>query len=105
LTVQAAHDDGETPMPTASGPAATATAAPGAGNADGVPGPVTVQTATAPASPSPAAAAAPASGGPAGSATGDVDALAQRLFPAVLRRIKAEFLLDRERRGVRTDPW
>jgi hypothetical protein len=27
------------------------------------------------------------------------------LFPAVLRRMKAELLLDRERRGVRTDPW
>ncbi len=65
------------------------------------PGTVTVQTAAAPA----AAPGAAGAGGGAASATGDVDALAQKLFPAVLRRMKAELLLDRERRGVRTDPW
>ena len=46
--------------------------------------------------------------GPAGAAPGgatDVDALAQRLFSPMLRRIKAELLLDRERRGMRTDAW
>ncbi len=64
------------------------------------PGTVTVQTAAAP-----AAARRGRRGRRRASATGDVDALAQKLFPAVLRRMKAELLLDRERRGVRTDPW
>jgi hypothetical protein len=31
--------------------------------------------------------------------------MAQKVFPSVLRRIKAELLVDRERRGTRTDPW
>ena len=66
---------------------------------------VTVQTAVAPPPASTPAGPAAAPGKGAGSATGDVDALAQKLFPAVLRRIKSELLLDRERRGVRTDPW
>lgn len=77
----------------------------GGGTAALGPDQVSVQTASAP--PATPGGAAPGAGGAAGgaSATGDVDALAQRLFPAVLRRIKAELLLDRERRGVRTDPW
>ena len=56
----------------------------------------------------PAAAAGSASGAtPGGAAQGgeDVEALAQRLFPPMLRRLKNEFLLDRERRGMRTDAW
>ncbi len=56
----------------------------------------------------PAAAVGGASGGgPPKAAAGseDVDALAQRLFPPMLRRLKNEFLLDRERRGIRTDAW
>ncbi len=51
----------------------------------------------------PGAAAAPA-GAAAGGAT-DVEALAQQLFNPMLRRMKAELLLDRERRGMRTDAW
>jgi hypothetical protein len=46
--------------------------------------------------------------GPPGAAPGgatDIDALAQRLFTPMVRRIKAELLLDRERRGMRTDAW
>jgi hypothetical protein len=106
VVVQAAA---EAPTPAAeTGPATSADGAvPEAGGGAAVgPGTVTVQTATAPPA-SPGAAAPGAAGGAAGgaSATGDVDALAQKLFPAVLRRIKAELLLDRERRGVRTDPW
>ena len=61
---------------------------------------------------SPAGGHAPAGGsasggGAAGAAGGgeDVDALAQRLFPPMLRRLKNELLLDRERLGVRTDAW
>ena len=49
-----------------------------------------------------------ATAGKAGAAPGgatDVEALAQRLFSPMLRRIKAELLLDRERRGMRTDAW
>jgi hypothetical protein len=34
-----------------------------------------------------------------------MDALAQKLLTPMLRRIKAELLLDRERRGLRTDTW
>ncbi len=34
-----------------------------------------------------------------------VEALAQRLLQPLLRRIRAELLLDRERRGLRTDSW
>jgi hypothetical protein len=57
--------------------------------------------------PAPAAAAGSAPGVAAGAAGAgeDVDALAQRLFPPMLRRFKNELLLDRERRGVRTDAW
>jgi hypothetical protein len=100
VSVQTAADDEPVaapgPDPAAGPPAGTGTATTG-------PGPVTVQTAAAPATAGAGPAAAPGKGG--GSATGDVDALAQKLFPAVLRRIKSELLLDRERRGVRTDPW
>ena len=54
-----------------------------------------------------AAAGSPAGAAPGGAARGgeDVEALAQRLFPPMLRRLKNEFLLDRERRGIRTDAW
>jgi hypothetical protein len=100
VSVQTAADDEPVaapgPDPAAGPPAGTGTATTG-------PGPVTVQTAAAPATAGAGPAAAPGKGG--ASATGDVDALAQKLFPAVLRRIKSELLLDRERRGVRTDPW
>ncbi len=63
--------------------------------------PVTADPAPAPAAGSAAGVATP---GAAGGAE-DVDALAQRLFPPMLRRLKNELLLDRERRGVRTDAW
>ena len=57
----------------------------------------------------PAAATGSASGAAPGGAAAqggeDVEALAQRLFPPMLRRLKNEFLLDRERRGMRTDAW
>ncbi|WP_219816669.1 hypothetical protein [Arthrobacter sp. ZGTC131] len=59
---------------------------------------------------SPAGPAAPASGrsmgapGTAGAATPDqLEELAKRLAGPLIRRIKAEMLLDRERRGLRTD--
>jgi hypothetical protein len=102
VSIQAAAQDQPVDVagtnPTEAGPHPEGTSAATTG-----PGAVTVQTAAAPAAAPAAAAGAPAKGG--GSATGDVDALAQKLFPAVLRRIKSELLLDRERRGVRTDPW
>jgi hypothetical protein len=45
--------------------------------------------------------------GAAGRAGGkeDDEELVQRLFPPILRRLKSELLLDRERRGRRTDAW
>jgi hypothetical protein len=48
---------------------------------------------------------APGPGGAAPGGATDVEALAQRLFQPILRRMKAELLLDRERRGLRTDAW
>lgn len=61
------------------------------------------------------AATSPATGASTGPSTGpstghggstdDMEALAQKLFGPMLRRIRAEMLLDRERRGLRTDSW
>jgi hypothetical protein len=50
------------------------------------------------------AAAAPADGG-AGAAPDpeQLEELARRLVPSLVRRLKAEMLVDRERRGLRTD--
>ncbi len=55
----------------------------------------------------PAAAAGGAGGGAGGGASSpeDVEALAQKLLVPMMRRIRAEMLLDRERRGLRTDSW
>ncbi len=58
--------------------------------------------------PSGATDGAPAAvGGAAGGATSpqEVEALAEKLFPPMLRRFRAEMLIDRERRGHRTDTW
>ncbi|THI95410.1 hypothetical protein E7Z54_19280, partial [Nocardioides sp.] len=33
------------------------------------------------------------------------EALARQLFPPMLRMIRSEFVVDRERRGIRTDRW
>ena len=57
------------------------------------------------AAPAAATGSASAPGGAAAQGGEDVEALAQRLFPPMLRRLKNEFLLDRERRGRRTDAW
>jgi hypothetical protein len=35
----------------------------------------------------------------------EVEALAHKLAGPMMRRIRAEMLLDRERRGLRTDSW
>jgi hypothetical protein len=51
----------------------------------------------------PAARGAAASGSPAGATPEQLDELAKRLAGPLIRRIKAEMLLDRERRGLRTD--
>jgi hypothetical protein len=57
---------------------------------------------TAPRAKEPSTVAAP---GPLGAATPDqLEELAKRLAGPIIRRIKAEMLLDRERRGLRTDP-
>ncbi len=69
---------------------------------DAVPAPVTEATTPAPGpagTPAGAPAGAPA---PAGAAT-PPDELAKKLFEPLLRRLKAELRLDRERRGVLTD--
>jgi hypothetical protein len=52
----------------------------------------------------PGAAAVGGAGG-AASSPEDVEALAQKLLAPMMRRIRAEMLLDRERRGLRTDSW
>jgi hypothetical protein len=46
---------------------------------------------------------ATASGIPAGATPEQLEDLAKRLAGPLIRRIKAEMLLDRERRGLRTD--
>jgi len=48
---------------------------------------------------------ATAGSGPDGGGPEQVEALAQKLLGPLLRRIKAELLLDRERNGLRTDSW
>lgn len=64
--------------------------------APGTPGPAsggTTTTATATAAPHP----------PAGPASEDADELVKKIFDPLLRRLKAELLMDRDRRGVLTD--
>lgn len=61
----------------------------------------------------PGGSAAPAAGGAAGAGSAGADAstpeqieaLAGKLLNPMLRRIKSELLLDRERHGLRTDSW
>lgn len=74
--------------------------------------PVPEPTAGTPASPqtSPQPAAATSSGGTGAAGPGanpsphELDKLAGRLIEPLTRRIKAEMLIDRERRGLRSDP-
>jgi hypothetical protein len=91
--------EGEEPPTSAAGPEATAT---------------TSDTSAQPSTPATAVGQAPGASGapgtPAGAGAGatspeQLEALAQRLFAPLVRRIKAEMLLDRERRGLRTDAW
>ncbi|WP_026212137.1 hypothetical protein [Longispora albida] len=58
-----------------------------------------VQAETAAASQAPASAG----GGPGGGAGGDPDELLKKLFDPLLRRLRAELRLDRDRRGTVTD--
>lgn len=44
-------------------------------------------------------------GGADASGSDEIEALAQRLTQPLLRRLTSQLLVDRERRGVRTDPW
>jgi hypothetical protein len=48
-------------------------------------------------------AGAAAAGGAAQASPEQLEELAKRLAGPLIRRIKAEMLLDRERRGLRTD--
>jgi hypothetical protein len=59
-----------------------------------------------PAGPAPAAPerSAGAAGPPSAATPDQLEELAKRLAGPLIRRIKAEMLLDRERRGLRTDP-
>jgi hypothetical protein len=43
--------------------------------------------------------------GAAGTSTQEFDELARRLYDPLASRLRAELLLDRERRGLRTDAW
>jgi hypothetical protein len=93
-------------MPTDDGPPTVPPAPPPAPDPPG-PAPVVARAgepAATTGTPAGPAGAAGAAGGAPGGAT-DVEALAQRLFNPMLRRMKAELLLDRERRGMRTDAW
>ena len=57
---------------------------------------------TAPGAPPAAPGAAPAA---AGGGPEEIEALASKLLNPMVRRIKAELLIDRERHGLRTDRW
>lgn len=89
----------------AAAPVVPARAASGPGEADGG---VAVQGGTdagpaGSAEQGPAVRGATASGIPAGATPEQLEDLAKRLAGPLIRRIKAEMLLDRERRGLRTD--
>jgi hypothetical protein len=79
----------------------------------GAPPPAQADQPVAPAPPESAAAAAPQTAAPApGAAPAGVpaaqtepDELVKKLFDPLLRRLKTELRLDRERRGVLTDRW
>ncbi|MEE6282119.1 hypothetical protein [Georgenia sp. MJ170] len=62
-----------------------------------------VQTEVVPPSPDATATAAPAAGPAAAMDATELAGLADALFQPLLRRIRYEILLDRERRGLRTD--
>ena len=83
----------------------TAPAASGPGEADGGAAvqPGTTAGAAGAAAQGPASRGAAASGTPAGATPEQLEELAKRLTGPLIRRIKAEMLLDRERRGLRTD--
>ncbi|KRA29548.1 hypothetical protein ASD81_21485 [Nocardioides sp. Root614] len=51
----------------------------------------------------PPAAAPPAAGGQ--QSPEQAEAMARQLFPSLLRMLRGELIVDRERRGVRTDRW
>lgn len=52
-----------------------------------------------------AGSAAPHDPGPGGSSGSQVDELASRLYEPLMSRLRADLLLERERHGLRTDPW
>ena len=59
---------------------------------------------TPPASLPSASSAAAASASPAESSA-QIDELARKLFDPLMLQLRAELLVDRERRGLRTDTW
>jgi len=59
---------------------------------------------TAPTSPASASSAPAASASPAESSA-QIDELARKLFDPLMLQLRAELLVDRERRGLRTDTW
>ena len=76
-----------------------ATEVPIGGGSGSTPGDATAATSA------PTGGAAATGAGAHGGSSDDMEALAQKLLSPMLRRIKAELLLDRERRGLRTDTW
>jgi hypothetical protein len=91
----------------APGPPGPAISAPeGADSGSSVQGAESVPTAQGlpgPAAKEPGAAGAAAPGNAAQASPEQLEELAKRLAGPLIRRIKAEMLLDRERRGLRTD--
>lgn len=90
--------------------AVTTEAPSGTGTSGGSEAPTLSAAAEAPAgstAPATAGGSGPAGAGGGGEGGGpeQVEALAQKLLIPMLRRIKAELLLDRERHGLRTDTW
>ncbi|MBB5959295.1 pyruvate/2-oxoglutarate dehydrogenase complex dihydrolipoamide acyltransferase (E2) component [Saccharothrix tamanrassetensis] len=68
-------------------------------------GPAPAADLPAAAEPAPPAQAAPARAGAPAPAGQEPEELLKKLYDPLLRRLKAELWLDRERRGVLTDRW
>ena len=65
-----------------------------------------VGAAPSPSSTSPSTQAdAPGGGAATAGSASEVDELARKLYDPLMLRLRAELLVERERRGLRTDAW
>ncbi|KGN41302.1 hypothetical protein [Knoellia aerolata] len=89
-------------------PAEAPSTAVGAGSPQPDPDPAEVQVGAAPSPSSTAPSAqadAPGGGAATAGSASEVDELARKLYDPLMLRLRAELLVERERRGLRTDAW